>query len=118
MHPAFARSPWFGGDYNPEQWPEAVWDEDVDLMRRAGVNLVTVGVFAWSQFQQKEVPFSQALEQSVEQAQPAQNFSCDGRTMCPQMTSCAEATYFIRSCPGTKMDGDGDGVPCEDQWCR
>ena len=80
--------------------------------------IVSVGVFAWSQFQQKEVPFSQALEQSVEQTQPAQNFSCDGRTMCPQMTSCAEATYFIRSCPGTKMDGDGDGVPCEDQWCQ
>jgi beta-galactosidase len=38
----------FGGDYNPEQWDRAVWDEDVTLMRDAGVNLVTVGVFAWS----------------------------------------------------------------------
>ena len=38
----------FGGDYNPEQWPEAVWAEDVALMRRAGVNLATVGVFSWS----------------------------------------------------------------------
>lgn len=38
----------FGGDYNPEQWDRAVWDEDVELMRRAGVNLVTLGVFAWS----------------------------------------------------------------------
>ncbi|WP_243061928.1 beta-galactosidase [Humibacter sp. RRB41] len=38
----------FGGDYNPEQWDSAVWREDVDLMRRAGVNLVTVGVFAWA----------------------------------------------------------------------
>ncbi|NUR97888.1 MAG: family 14 glycosylhydrolase, partial [Kribbellaceae bacterium] len=39
---------WYGGDYNPEQWDPAVWKEDVDLMRRAGVNLVTVGVFSWS----------------------------------------------------------------------
>ncbi|TWD82388.1 beta-galactosidase [Kribbella amoyensis] len=39
---------WFGGDYNPEQWPPQVWAEDVELMRRAGVNLVTVGVFSWS----------------------------------------------------------------------
>ncbi|OOC55835.1 MULTISPECIES: beta-galactosidase [Nocardiopsis] len=39
---------WFGGDYNPEQWPEDVQAEDVELMRRAGVNLVTVGVFSWS----------------------------------------------------------------------
>ncbi|NIK58634.1 beta-galactosidase [Kribbella shirazensis] len=39
---------WHGGDYNPEQWDPAVWKEDVELMRRAGVNLVTVGVFSWS----------------------------------------------------------------------
>ncbi|UOE44231.1 beta-galactosidase [Agromyces larvae] len=38
----------FGGDYNPEQWPREVWREDVELMRRAGVNLVTVGVFSWA----------------------------------------------------------------------
>ncbi|HXM56208.1 MAG TPA: beta-galactosidase, partial [Candidatus Dormibacteraeota bacterium] len=38
----------YGGDYNPEQWPEEVWREDVRLMREAGVNLVTVGVFSWS----------------------------------------------------------------------
>ena len=37
----------YGGDYNPEQWPREVWDEDVRLMREAGVNLVTLGVFAW-----------------------------------------------------------------------
>jgi beta-galactosidase len=41
----------YGGDYNPEQWPEAVWAEDFELMRRAGVNLVTVGVFAWARLQ-------------------------------------------------------------------
>ncbi len=38
----------YGGDYNPEQWPESVWAQDVALMRRAGVNLVTLGVFSWS----------------------------------------------------------------------
>ncbi|SEB08449.1 beta-galactosidase [Leifsonia sp. 21MFCrub1.1] len=54
MRPLFTDSPWFGGDYNPEQWPEAVWDEDVELMRRAGVNLVTVGVFAWSLLEPEE----------------------------------------------------------------
>ena len=44
-------------------------------------------------------------------------FSCDGRTHCSQMTSCAEATYFLRHCPNVKMDGDYDGTPCEMQWC-
>ncbi|GAB6903246.1 beta-galactosidase [Kineosporia succinea] len=37
----------FGGDYNPEQWPEEVWAEDLELMRRAGVNLVSIGIFSW-----------------------------------------------------------------------
>ena len=38
----------FGGDYNPEQWPEEVWRDDVELMARAGVNLVSVGIFSWA----------------------------------------------------------------------
>src|SRR5262245_22918448 len=38
----------FGGDYNPEQWPESVWAEDMTLMTEAGVSLVTVGVFSWA----------------------------------------------------------------------
>jgi beta-galactosidase len=38
----------FGGDYNPEQWPQEVWHEDVRLMKDAGVNSVTLGVFSWA----------------------------------------------------------------------
>jgi len=45
-------------------------------------------------------------------------FACDGRTHCSQMTSCEEATYFIEHCPDVKMDGNHDGVPCEQQWCN
>jgi hypothetical protein len=45
-------------------------------------------------------------------------FNCDGRTHCSQMRSCAEATYFVRHCPNTEMDGNNDGVPCERQWCK
>ncbi len=44
-------------------------------------------------------------------------YRCDGRLHCSQMTSCAEAEFFLHHCPGTQMDGDGDGVPCEQQWC-
>lgn len=51
-------------------------------------------------------------------AAQAEDFSCDGRTHCSEMRSCEEATYFIQHCPNTKMDGDGDGVPCEKQWCN
>ncbi len=48
----------------------------------------------------------------------APGYRCDGRTHCSQMTSCAEARFFLNHCPGTEMDGNGDGVPCEQQWCR
>ena len=41
----------FGGDYNPEQWPREIWLEDAALMARAGVNLVTVGVFSWARLE-------------------------------------------------------------------
>lgn len=50
-------------------------------------------------------------------ASPGDSFRCDGRVHCSQMTSCAEAKYFLRNCPGTKMDGDRNGIPCEQQWC-
>jgi hypothetical protein len=42
-----------------------------------------------------------------------EQFKCDGRQRCGQMTSRAEAEFFIRNCPNTKMDGDNDGIPCE-----
>lgn len=45
-------------------------------------------------------------------------YECDGRKRCSQMHSCEEATWFIQHCPGMEMDGDGDGVPCERQWCE
>jgi hypothetical protein len=53
----------------------------------------------------------------VTSPQAAPTSQCDGRTMCSQMTSCAEAKYFLAHCPGVKMDGNHDGVPCEMQWC-
>jgi hypothetical protein len=45
-------------------------------------------------------------------------YQCDGRTYCSQMTSCAEAKFFLANCPGVKMDGDRNGIPCEKQWCN
>ena len=51
-------------------------------------------------------------------ASPGATYKCDGRTYCSQMSSCAEATYFLQNCPGTRMDGNNDGIPCEKQWCN
>ncbi|ALJ21343.1 beta-galactosidase [Microbacterium sp. No. 7] len=38
----------YGADYNPEQWPRDVWHEDMRLMREAGVNIVSLGIFSWA----------------------------------------------------------------------
>ena len=45
---------WYGGDYNPDQWPEEVWDEDIELMQQAGVNLVSVAIFSWAKLEPEE----------------------------------------------------------------
>lgn len=47
----------FGGDYNPEQWPEEVWEQDIALMRETGVNLVSVGIFSWALLEPREGEF-------------------------------------------------------------
>ena len=47
----------YGADYNPEQWPEELWPEDVARMREAGVTMVSLGIFAWSRIQPREGEF-------------------------------------------------------------
>jgi hypothetical protein len=88
--------------------------------------LVALGGYGYSQYQRR----THTLEASESPAPrttpslgsgvvaPSNSFKCDGRTYCSQMTSCAEATYFLQNCPGTKMDGNNDGIPCERQWCK
>ena len=87
------------------------------------VLLALLCFIAWKSYEiyrAKHVP-SQAAAAPYElpvRTQSSAKFSCDGRKYCSQMTSCAEATYFLRNCPGVKMDGNNDGIPCEQQWCR
>lgn len=92
------------------------------------VVLLAVGKWGYREFQQRQhrhqlemmpaQPVSAPVEEAPSSRAPANSsFRCDGRTHCSQMTSCAEATWFINHCPGTQMDGNRDGVPCEQQWC-
>lgn len=48
----------FGGDYFPEQWPEATWQEDLRLMKQARVNMVGIGIFSWALLQPDEDTFT------------------------------------------------------------
>lgn len=56
---------------------------------------------------------SSISNQSTKPTTTNENFKCDGRTKCSQMTSREEANYFVAHCPNTEMDGDHDGIACE-----
>lgn len=87
----------------------------------AALLLAGVGAFAYMKLDAAPSSAASSAQDGSASAAPAaamSAFRCDGRTHCSQMTSCEEAKYFLRNCPGTQMDGDGDGIPCEMQWCR
>lgn len=84
--------------------------------------LVALAGFGYKEFQQRqetiveEKPAAYSEVQSPRTVEP-QFHSEAGKTHCSHMHSCAEAIFYIQNCPNTQMDGDGDGIPCESQWC-
>jgi hypothetical protein len=84
------------------------------------VALALIAWFAFTRTTDESLPFVTGGRDDASNflsSEPDSQFSCDGRTHCSQMTSCAEAEFFLQNCPGVKMDGNGDGEPCEGQWC-
>jgi len=67
----------FGGDYNPEQWPEEVWTQDYRLFEAARIDTVTLGVFDWALIQPAPGVYDfSLLDRIVERA------SAEGRHVC------------------------------------
>ena len=44
----------FGGDYNPNQWPKEVWEQDMAYFKDAHINSATINVFSWAKIQPSE----------------------------------------------------------------
>lgn len=82
-----------------------------------GAAVLAIGFVAYSSYSSRQEAFTSPTASPVVET-TGQTFTCDGRTHCSQMTSCAEAEYFLKHCPGVQMDGNGDGEPCERQWCN
>ena len=88
--------------------------------------LIAIGWQGYAKYQGRHVALASAEgaaeptrpRSPIAETMPSQQFKCDGRTYCSQMTSCQEATFFLQNCPGVKMDGNNDGIPCEKQWCK
>ncbi|WP_434953097.1 excalibur calcium-binding domain-containing protein [Shewanella sp. HL-SH4] len=90
------------------------------------LNLAIYGFNKYQHLNAAPIPTNEDVEQiewtpAMQQPSsiiPSDQFRCEaGKTHCSHMRSCAEATFYTRNCPGTEMDGDGDGVPCERQFC-
>jgi beta-galactosidase len=100
--PLSAKVP-FGGDYNPEQWPEDVWKQDYRLFDNARIDLVTLGVFDWALTQPAEDTYDFAmLDRVVERA------SAEGRGICLATGTGAHPPWLAKAYPEvTRTDFEG-----------
>ena len=80
------------------------------------VLVVALAFYGYGKYTRRATPPMVSAAQSGDQ-EVSESFRCDGRTHCSEMKSCAEAKFFLGNCPNVEMDGDHDGVPCEQQWC-
>lgn len=80
--------------------------------------LIALGFIVYNQYQPQSSQQRTSIESMFAPATDKtkkQNFTCQGKIHCSQMSSCEEASFYLRNCPGVKIDGDGDGRPCERQ---
>lgn len=85
---------WYGGDYNPEQWPRAIWDEDLRLMQECGFRVATVGVFSWTALQPAEERFTFGwLDQVLDKLAAA------GCQVCLATPSAAQPAWLSQRYP-------------------
>ena len=81
--------------------------------------LIVIGaaIFVYNKVSKEKTFIDQVKTPTVETpVEQTEQFQCQGKVWCSQMSSYEEAIFYLRNCPGTKMDGDGDGDPCERQF--
>jgi beta-galactosidase len=105
MAPINPRLPliWHGGDYNPEQWPPATWDEDIRLMQASHFRVATVGVFAWVALQPAEDRYTfDWLDTVFDKLSSAERF------ICLATPTAAQPAWMSRAYPDIlRADSDG-----------
>jgi beta-galactosidase len=84
----------YGGDCNPEQWPDDVHDEDHRLFTPAGVDTLTVGVFSWSLTQTAENDYDFTLLDRV-----LDRAAAEGRQVCLATGTAALPPWLAKKYP-------------------
>lgn len=101
---------WHGGDYNPEQWPRATWDEDIQLMQQCHFEVATVGVFSWVSLQPEEERFTfEWLDTILEKLTAA------GRKVCLATPTAAQPAWMSQRYP-TILRADASGQRRHHGW--
>ncbi|MCM1174939.1 MAG: beta-galactosidase [Blautia sp.] len=84
----------YGGDYNPEQWPEDVWEEDMRLFRLAHIDIVTLNVFSWASLQPNEDTYSfEKLDKIMDMVRQS------GLKVCLATSTAAHPAWMARKYP-------------------
>jgi len=79
------------------------------------VIVIGIAIFIYGKVS-KDDPVTANVKPQVQPVRPIERFKFQGKVWCTEMGSYEEAVFYLRNCPGTKMDGDGDGIPCERQF--
>lgn len=70
----------------------------------------------WRKAERQQIPAAPPAPPAAPTS-PGDGFTCGGKRYCREMTSCAEARFYLNSCGLSRLDGDHDGTPCE-SLCR
>jgi cold shock CspA family protein len=105
----------------PQQRPHRNYNTYRPPYKKSGfrfipVLLIVAAISGYSKFANQHVSTEPSGMTIDEPEIPAQQFQCQGKVHCSEMTSYEEAEFYLQNCPGTKMDGDNDGIPCEQQF--
>jgi len=94
---------WYGGDYNPEQWDQSVWDEDLRMFALAGIDVATLNVFAWANNQPDEETYDfRWLDEMMDKLHAA------GIGVCLATSTAAHPAWMARKYPDVlQVDAHG-----------
>ncbi|MGX7366682.1 beta-galactosidase [Enterococcus casseliflavus] len=93
----------FGGDYNPNQWPKEIWEEDIRIFKKASINNATVNVFSWAKIQPSENCYDfEELDQIIEK------LSTEGFDIVLATSTAALPAWMFKKYPEVaRTDYDG-----------
>jgi beta-galactosidase len=103
----------YGGDYNPEQWPKEVWQEDMRLFAKAGIDVVTLNVFSWAALQPSEDEYNFSVLDDI-----VETVSAAGMKICLATSTAAHPAWMARKYPEIlRVNSDGSKRKFGDRQC-